>query len=479
MQFRIAARTDAAGKYSPEAPLEGNEDNMFIDNDLSNEQQGAFVADEVVNLSDKGCLMVVADGMGGMNAGEVASDIAIKTVMAYFSHDKLTDEVVKDTRSRIKYMEEVLVAADAAVKKDAKNNPEHEGMGSTIILAWLCDGEICLTWCGDSRAYLFRPAEGLKQVSKDHSYVQGLVDEGKITEIQAFDHPYGNVITRSLGDPDKKAHPDSVSFKVYEGDIFMLCSDGLSGVVRDRKTFVDGQRIDVENLEDIISENRASMEQCRDALFEAAERNDWYDNVTVVLCEIMGGEACVKDGDVVLADVSKVAEANQSKSHITIKKNKLALIIGAVAVLLCTCFFLLWKYVLPDGPERPESDSEVAMPQIDSLGMAVDSIGMMGDTPHNVQKDEGQVEKDQQGLNSETRTASKNGAEVSKKATESKEIKPGANEEPPKDTAANGLTLVREGSRDSTRLTKVIPDSLQTDKPGDTVSSDTNKAVTD
>ena len=293
-KFRLAARTDAAGKYNPNAPLEGNEDNMFVDCFLDDNKQGVFMGDVIVDLSERGCLMVVADGMGGMNAGEVASDIAIKTVEKYFAPGKLDEKVFKDSKSRISYMEEVVVAADAAIKADSTSNPEHEGMGSTIIMAWLCDNEICLTWCGDSRAYLFRPGQGFWQVSKDHSYVQGLVDEGKITEVEAFDHPYGNIITRSLGDPDKKARPESRSFKVYQDDIFMLCSDGLSGVVRDRKTYRDGQRLDTDNLEDIIAENRESMAECRDRLFEAAQRNDWYDNVTAILCEIVQGEPAPK-----------------------------------------------------------------------------------------------------------------------------------------------------------------------------------------
>lgn len=301
IQFRLAARTDAAGKYNPNAPWEGNEDNMFVDSDLAKDNLGEFTTDKVVNLSDRGCLMVVADGMGGMNAGEVASAIAIKTVMEHFTPERLTDAICKDSKTRIRYLETVVVAADSAIKKDSRNNPDHEGMGSTIILAWLCDDEICLTWCGDSRAYLFHPDTGLAQVSKDHSYVQGLVDDGKITEIEAFDHPYGNIITRSLGDPDKKAKPESKCFKVEKGDVFMLCSDGLSGVLRDRKTYdEEGRRLDSNNLEDIIVEHRKSMTECMDSLYEAAQRNDWYDNVTVVLCEIVNSDPIIEKAEPVV-----------------------------------------------------------------------------------------------------------------------------------------------------------------------------------
>lgn len=359
IQFRLAARTDAAGKFNATAPLEGNEDNMFIDSDLSCEIQGQFSADEVVNLSDKGCLMVVADGMGGMNAGEVASAIAIKTVMEYFDIQHMATKSFRDPRSRMNYMEDVVVAADAAIKADSRVNKGHEGMGSTIIMAWLCDDEICLTWCGDSRAYLFRPGCGFWQVSKDHSYVQGLVDEGKISIDEAFDHPYSNIITRSLGDPEKKAKADSVSFKVYEGDIFMLCSDGLSGVLRDHKTYdTNGQRIETENLEDIIATNRASMAQCRDELFNAAQRNDWYDNVTAILCEIVSGEplpADMKAPEHVASqpcqqqhshspEVPNPVQANNLRSsRISIRKKHLPLIIAAVVFLLGAAGFLTWQ----------------------------------------------------------------------------------------------------------------------------------------
>ena len=368
IQFRLAARTDAAGKYNAEAPLEGNEDNMFIDDDLTNEAQNQFMADKLVDLSEKGCLMVVADGMGGMNAGEVASDIAIKTVTEYFKPEHLKEKSFRDSRARIKYMEDVVVAADAAIKSDSRSNKEHEGMGSTIIMAWLCDNEICLTWCGDSRAYLYRPNRGFWQVSKDHSYVQGLVDEGKITMDEAFDHPYGNIITRSLGDPEKKAKPDSVTFDVYEGDVFMLCSDGLSGVLRDHKTYMNGQRVDSENLEDIIGSNLSSMAQCRDALFDAAQRNEWYDNVTVILCEITQGVPQPSDlpqpvrQDAQAGSTTQAPNPVQHEGDCNIGKRKpqkiLPIIIAAAVLLLGAIGLLIWKYLKSDDTKAYERCKE-------------------------------------------------------------------------------------------------------------------------
>ena len=370
LQFRLAYRTDAAGKYNATAPLEGNEDNMFVDANLSSPEHGAPLADDVIDLSEKGCLMVVADGMGGMNAGEVASDIAIKTVTEYFDAEHMAAKSFRDSRSRMNYMEDVVVAADAAIKADARVDKEHEGMGSTIIMAWLCDNEICLTWCGDSRAYLYRPGCGFWQVSKDHSYVQGLVDDGKITPDEAFDHPYGNIITRSLGDPEKKAKADSVNFEVYEGDIFMLCSDGLSGVLRDHKTYVDGQRIETENLEDIIAANRTSMTQCRDELFAAAERNDWYDNVTAILCEIVSGNPLPADKKAPVQAAPRPCSEQSSytpqapnpmlpnsmrSSRISIRKKSLPIIIAAVVLLIGGAGVLVW-WLMQD--KRPTDEKE-------------------------------------------------------------------------------------------------------------------------
>ena len=163
-------------------------------------------------------------------------------------------------------------------------------MGSTIIMAWLYEDELTISWCGDSRAYLFNEKSGIRLISEDHSYVQELVNKGLLTYAQTFDHPQNNIITRSLGDPTKEAKPESKTLKVGKGDIILLCSDGLSGVLRDRKTYDDqGQLYPEENLEDTIRAHTGSMKECREALWIAAERGGWYDNVTAILCQITDG----------------------------------------------------------------------------------------------------------------------------------------------------------------------------------------------
>lgn len=288
--FRMAAWSDAAGKYDPQAPLNGNEDNFYVDDDLSDDTPSHIVADREMQLSDCGLVMAIADGMGGMNAGEVASRIAHDTVADYFAPGKITPQLAATHESRRRYMEDVICEADRRIKADVRHNRDHEGMGSTLIMAWLWGDELSVTWIGDSRAYRFNPQKGIEPLSKDHSYVQELADKGMITYEQTFEHPQGNIVTRSLGDGSQKAKPDSRLFKVFDGDIILLCSDGLSGVLRDRKTYDEnGDLCAGENIEDIIGEHLSSLSECREALWAAAERADWYDNVTAILCEIRSG----------------------------------------------------------------------------------------------------------------------------------------------------------------------------------------------
>ena len=342
-KFRLAAYTDSAGKTNPEATRNGNEDNMFVCTDLSSKNQDMpFSADKEETLSKGGCLLVVADGMGGMNAGEVASEIAINVVKESVSPDAFNPAVLESTKTRIRFLESLVVKADSAIKEHAAQHPECEGMGSTIVMAWLYEGKMTVTWCGDSRAYLYRPEEGLRQISKDHSYVQGLVDEGKITMDEAFSHPYNNVITRSLGDMAQRAKPDSVTVPVFRGDIVMVNSDGLSGVLRDSE------------MESIISNNRQSMSSCRQALWKAAECADWYDNVTVILCEIT-------DGTEYTLALAAVGEKDYNKSFINLRISRkvLKIALGILAAfLVCGILCLIFRPFQREDKEEIQTIEE-------------------------------------------------------------------------------------------------------------------------
>jgi serine/threonine protein phosphatase PrpC len=269
IKFNMAARCEAAGRPN-------NEDNFQLSDDLTGDQW-SFVTDSEVALGKKGALLIVCDGMGGTNAGEVASQLAVESIKEWFSSERLTKEATTTSASIMRYIEKAIIAADARIKEEGKKDIEREGMGSTIVLAWIIGQSAFVGWCGDSRAYRFNPVIGLTRLSHDHSYVQDLVDSGQLSEASAFDHPYSNIITRSLGDPSQTAIPDVKEYSIHDGDVILLCSDGLSGVLRDN------------SIEALMRENSGNMSACRDALWDAARNAGWTDNVTLGLCRIVSG----------------------------------------------------------------------------------------------------------------------------------------------------------------------------------------------
>jgi len=366
----MVAYTDAAGKYSIDAPRNGNEDNFYFAYDLSKNAPSKGESDVDTQLSDCGLLMVVADGMGGQNAGEVASQIAVDTVAEFFSPGKVSPQLACDHQKRKKYMEHVISEADIRIKKDSKHETGHKGMGSTIIMAWIVRDELTLSWCGDSRAYRFNPASGIELLSKDHSYVQELVDKNLIRYEDTFDHPQGNIVTRSLGDVSKKAISETKLFKVYNNDIILLCSDGLSGVLRDKKTYdMDGELIEGDTLEDIIRNNRESLNDCREALWKAAEKADWYDNVTVVLCEIRSGANTYvpdkKEDNLIQKSNAQQGFVNKTLKGFNFHISTKGLFFSVIGLILVICmtFWAAWEFstkLQHDDSRQTEKNDSVA-----------------------------------------------------------------------------------------------------------------------
>ena len=361
--FRLVMYTDAAGKRNPELFNEGNEDNLVAIADVSGVNQ-SFTPDAPMALSDYGCLMVVADGMGGMNAGEVASAIAVKTVREFFEPGKISAKMLNSATERQKYLEHIIKEADRRIKTDALQNPEHEGMGSTIIMAWIVGRKLTLSWCGDSRAYRYNPVNGIEPLSRDHSYVQELVNQGILEYKDTFEHPQGNIVTRSLGDPNSSAQPESRQFELYKDDIVLLCSDGLSGVLRDCKTYDhNGVLYPGENLEDIIAANTDSMDKCRRELWAAAERADWYDNVTALLFQVLDGAPVAPKREEPTPE--KVMTEKGGSLHSTLGTLSIATIIrkkwwltAIAACVLAAGAILLIKGVGNKGKDEPKTAKE-------------------------------------------------------------------------------------------------------------------------
>lgn len=293
---------------------ENNEDNFTLSPDLA---AGSWTVpadhQQVIPLGEAGCLMVVADGMGGQNAGEVASAIAVETVHAMFSPEALAGVALSRASAVKDYLQKVVQTADTSVKDYSRTHPEAEGLGSTIVMAWLLGQSLFVAWLGDSRAYAFVPHMGIARLSKDHSYVQQFVDAGTLTDIEAMNHPQSNIITRSLGDMSQKAKPDVVQYELTDGEIVLLCSDGLCGVCTD------------EEIAELLEANAHDLQACKEQLTQRPLDNGGSDNITIALLQLT-----------LTAD----AESHNSKTADKAPKRKLRtlpyIIVGVVALILCS-----------------------------------------------------------------------------------------------------------------------------------------------
>jgi protein phosphatase len=209
-------------------------------------------------------LYVVADGMGGAEAGEVASAIAVGEIRNYLESGI---ESAGDLRG---LLQESLEQANSRILEYQKAHPEARGMGSTAVSALVRPPDAAVAWVGDSRAYLCDNT-GLRQVTKDHSLVQRLLEIGQITAEEARHHEHKNVITRSLGArPTGPAGAESVTLRLKRGDRLMLCSDGLTAHVEDAE------------IGEILRRHSDPLEAARE-LVVAANAGGGTDNVSVVV----------------------------------------------------------------------------------------------------------------------------------------------------------------------------------------------------
>jgi serine/threonine protein phosphatase PrpC len=233
-RFRVGARTDV-GKVRA-----GNED--------------AFMA--------KDPLFAVADGMGGHRGGEVAAKLAMDTLKKAADRSQALPEVVKEA-NRVVFRK---AAADRALA----------GMGTTLT-AILADGEhLRLAHVGDSRAYLVRDGE-LQRITKDHTVVERMVEEGRLTPDEAEIHPQRSILTRALG-VEEEVQIDQATIEAHPGDRFLLCSDGLTGMVGE------------DRILDILAQHD-DPQAASDALVEAANEAGGVDNVTAVVIDVADGDA--------------------------------------------------------------------------------------------------------------------------------------------------------------------------------------------
>jgi PPM family protein phosphatase len=221
--------------------------------------------DNYVVVPERG-IFVVADGMGGHAAGEVASEMAV----AYMTRElgslgHLADEQVAER------MRGAIRAANAAIFQRTLTEIDKRGMGTTVTALALYGARFLVGQVGDSRAYLLRDG-ALTQITKDHSYVQEQVDAGYLTPEQARSHPYSNVITRCVG-ANSEVVPDVYAGAIKPRDLFLLASDGLTGMLEDSE------------LAKVLLADRTLQEKVDDLINEA-NRHGGLDNITAIVVRV-------------------------------------------------------------------------------------------------------------------------------------------------------------------------------------------------
>lgn len=215
--------------------------------------------------SPNGQVLAVCDGMGGQAAGDVASQLAVNII-----ENILTDNTFETPEEAIRRS---VLAANQGVLNRTAQKPELEGMGSTCVMLIIKDGRVHCGWVGDSRIY-YIANHTIRQISHDQSYVQQLLDSGQITQEEAINHPQKNEITNCIGLEGMTA-PDTIAVPIVPepGSVFLLCSDGLSGMVDERQ------------IERVVSNTKMSLQQKADRLVAMANEAGGLDNITVEMVQ--------------------------------------------------------------------------------------------------------------------------------------------------------------------------------------------------
>jgi len=268
MKVRMVAQTNI-GRVR-----EKNEDAFALCPDLNYPNWNQSVAE--TDLGPKGTLLVVVDGMGGACSGEVASWLALESIRDTFNPSDLN--LILNSWEKVgPFLQYAVTKADRCINDYMYAHPETIGMGTTIVICWIIGDRAYVAWCGDSRCYVFNPNTGLKALTKDHSYVQELIDQGTLTEEEAMRHPDSSLITRGLGDFGTPAQADVTVHFIQPNDMFLLCSDGLCGYCTNRW------------IEDVVRYYYNNIDVCCNKLVELALNTGGYDNICIALA-LVGDE---------------------------------------------------------------------------------------------------------------------------------------------------------------------------------------------
>lgn len=218
----------------------------------------------ISNSLDEVQLYILADGMGGYNGGEIASSLAVQTAKNYIENN--FKDIEKDRDSIIQLLGSSMEYANMVVYEKSKENPELQGMGTTLEICLIYNNKAYIGHVGDSRIYRIRK-EFIRKLTQDHSYVQKLVKEGTITKEQAAHHPQKNMLMKALG-CNAFVEPDVMVKGYLKDDILIMCSDGLSNLVSQ------------DTIYEMASKD---IEQAPKDLVELANDRGGYDNITVIV----------------------------------------------------------------------------------------------------------------------------------------------------------------------------------------------------
>ncbi len=259
---RVFGRTDV-GQIR-----EHNEDNFLVA-DLTRRSRGLMEHDRDQTIGEWGSVFGVCDGMGGAAAGEIASQLAVDIIyekliegVAPTRHDELAQRLVRAVEE-----------AGARIFAEARADRTRRGMGTTATIAALMDSRLFVAQVGDSRAYILRQGK-LVQVSRDQSLVNQLIEAGQLTEEEAETFEHNNIILQALGTAET-VQVDLTFVDLQRGDRLLLCSDGLSGMVR------------ADELREVLNSQHDALDACRE-LTDRANRAGGHDNITVIVVDFDG-----------------------------------------------------------------------------------------------------------------------------------------------------------------------------------------------
>lgn len=272
-------RVSVFGKTDVGQSRDHNED-TFLVADLSTGRASLMPDVRDHALGPRGSVFIVADGMGGAAAGELASSMAVDLIYQRLSTEWTSDPDVSAERFAFRLREAVELANDELFRY-AQAHPEVRGMGTTVTLAGVFGSELYLAQIGDSRAYLIREGRA-NQLTRDQSLMQRLVDAGELTEEEAERSERRNIILQALG-PDARVRVDLSRQALRTGDLMVICSDGLSGLVKKEEIAA-------------LAAHHTELPALCSTLIDLANSRGGPDNITVVTASFEGGDLASPDG---------------------------------------------------------------------------------------------------------------------------------------------------------------------------------------